>query len=113
MKKLIDFSEKAIEILDFVKEAEGHKTFSAVLHSVIAGYYGKVYHSKYGTKGARVADPAEKTPWERMTVEQYCESVGGTVDSSAGVCVIPIQGAEHMKRRISLTMPEKFVQKSL
>ena len=90
MKKTIDFTEKVIETVKFIKDQEGHKTFTATLHNIISQYYLKFYFTKYGGAGSikkTVVEPLKPD----MTPGQICEFVGGTVgknDAMKPACIL-------------------------
>lgn len=91
MKKIIDFSERVIDIVNFIREQEGHKTFIGALHSIVSSYYNKFYFSKYkGKSGSRSVIDSALTE-EKLTPEQICEKKGGKVVTRNGnlMCAFP------------------------
>ena len=103
MKKLIDFTDRAIEMVEFIQKAEGHKTFISALHTCIAQYHDGKYFNKYKSKIVN-----ELTLEEDLTVEQICEKKGGTVTVREGIPVCSIKISENMTQSIPLSMRERI-----
>jgi hypothetical protein len=79
MKKIIDFTDKILETINFIKEKEGQRTFSATVHSIVSSYYNQKYYSKYNQVGVKIKEfkgvKAEIQPG--LTKEQLCEQIVG------------------------------------
>ena len=92
MRKIINFTDKTLSMIDFIKESEGHNNFSATVISIISRYYDKKYYTKWNQpKNKKVILPS--IPEEQMTEEQICESLGGKVErdnNGTMVCKGPI-----------------------
>jgi len=88
LKKNIDFSDRAVKLVEFIREQGGHKTFSATLHAIIAELYEKKYFSKKYGSGESAVDTPEADPILALTAGQMCEQVGGKWDANLGTCAI-------------------------
>ena len=90
MKKNISFSDRTIKAVEFIKDKEGHKTFTAALHAIVAGYYKDNYFVKYKQQSFAIDPLAQE---EELTNEQKCEQKGGKIENSGGgvkMCVMRI-----------------------
>jgi hypothetical protein len=80
MKKIINFSDKTLSLIDFIKKTEGHNNFSATVISIISNYYKKEYFDKRGKNNIQeVEEPKE------YTNTQKCEMGGGHIFDNNGV----------------------------
>lgn len=102
MRKAIDFSDRLVEMVEFIKKEDGHKTFSATLHAIVSEYYRKQYHNKYQTV-TKTMDPIKEEKAKEYTKEEICEKLGGKCVMYNGIqqCEIPM-GA--MKKYVPLSM---------
>ena len=80
----IKFTERELEIVQFIQAQEGQSTPVSVIHHIIASYYNKQYFDKRST------DPQRKISDETMTPEQKCESMGGEVDQKEQTCRVKV-----------------------
>lgn len=76
----VKVSEREMEMMNFIKDQEGHHTLARVLLHSLLSYYNKQYYDKRST------DPQRKISDETMTPEQKCESMGGKVDEKDQTC---------------------------
>ena len=81
MKKIIDFTEVVLKKIETIREKEGHKTFSATVHSIVAAYFDRKYFSKNNQSRMAVVNI---DPVEDLTQEQICEIKGGKVIKGEG-----------------------------
>lgn len=102
MKKIIDFSEVAMENMQDIIDREGHKTFSAAVHAVVANYWNRTYFDKRKTGFIGVTKKKE----EKLTIEQVCEMKGGTVMVNEGIpsCKLKYSATGNLTTFIPLTL---------
>jgi len=81
MRKIINFTDKVLGMINLIQEKEGHRTFSSTVHSIISRYYDDKYFTKWkeGIKGITPDAPVEPEK-QKMTPPEICEYFGGTVD---------------------------------
>ena len=104
-KKLITFSSKHLEKMEFIQKQEGHLSLSSVVHAAIIYYYEKKFYSKYAPgSGVRVKE-------KEMTDAEICtERHGGVVEDRNGndVCIISAGSEGQIKRTVPLGMMQTW-----
>jgi hypothetical protein len=91
MRKTVDFTPRALEIIEYIQKEEGHKTFSSALLAIIAGYYLKVWYTKHKGGGTgKESDPASKEYTAEEVAEAYVRKYGGKMEPEKDGALIQI-----------------------
>lgn len=124
MKKIIDFSERSIELIKYIQSQTGHKTFSAAVHDCISGFYHLQYFNKryMNESGGKGRIESEEGGEEKMTDEQYCEMKSGKVNIKKQSCEIhcgsvvysvPMTDRKNIDKIFNESMQMKVVKKPI
>jgi hypothetical protein len=81
--KTIIFSERTLDMIEFIKKREGIRTFSAAVINCIAKYFNDTYFSKQKGDSIKEIEPG-------LSGEEYCQMLDGKTDLTNNTCRVPL-----------------------
>lgn len=102
MKKIIDFTDRVLKMIETIQEREGQRTFSATVQSIISQYHEDKFFSKYKENNVKQKEVKHYTP------EEICEKLNGFVYNN--VCKIS-DGNLHKQVPLSLMGTGEYIIK--